>query len=66
MAVADTKRVGRADLSPGDLVFFYSDLHHVGMYVGGGWMVHAPKAGDPVRMKKIDEGTDRRATAGPG
>ena len=36
-----TKRVSRADLQPGDLVFYYSDLHHVGMYVGGGWVVHA-------------------------
>ncbi|GAA0732013.1 C40 family peptidase [Dactylosporangium roseum] len=52
----DTKRVSRADLKPGDLVFYYSDLHHVGMYVGGGWIVHAPTSGDKVRMKKIDDG----------
>lgn len=51
---SDTKRVTRADLKAGDLVFFYSDLHHVGLYVGGGWMVHAPTSGDVVRMKKID------------
>jgi peptidoglycan DL-endopeptidase CwlO len=48
------KSVARADLRPGDLVFFYSDLHHVGLYVGGGWMVHAPSTGDFVRMAKID------------
>jgi cell wall-associated NlpC family hydrolase len=48
------KSVARADLRPGDLVFFYSDLHHVGLYVGGGWMVHAPQTGDFVRMAKID------------
>lgn len=52
----DTKRVSRADLKAGDLVFFYSDLHHVGMYVGGGWMVHAPTSGEKVQMKKIDNG----------
>ncbi|MEV6931546.1 C40 family peptidase [Dactylosporangium sp. NPDC051485] len=50
----DAKAVSRADLRPGDLVFFYSDLHHVGMYVGGGWMVHAPTSGDYVRMAKLD------------
>jgi cell wall-associated NlpC family hydrolase len=50
----DTKRVSRADLRPGDLIFFYSDLHHVAMYVGGNWIVHAPHAGDVVRMKTLD------------
>jgi cell wall-associated NlpC family hydrolase len=38
-------RVGRAvsksDLKPGDLVFFYHPIHHVGMYIGGGKFVHA-------------------------
>jgi cell wall-associated NlpC family hydrolase len=48
------KSVAKADLRPGDLVFFYSDLHHVGLYVGGGWMVHAPQTGDYVRMAKIE------------
>lgn len=46
--------VSKADLRPGDLVFFYSDLHHVGMYVGNGLMVHASRAGVPVRMARID------------
>ncbi|GGM42601.1 NlpC/P60 family protein [Dactylosporangium sucinum] len=50
----DTKAVSRADLRPGDLVFFFSDLHHMGLYVGGGWMVHAPTTGDRVRMAKLD------------
>ncbi|NUR72309.1 MAG: NlpC/P60 family protein [Hamadaea sp.] len=50
----DNKPVSRADLRPGDLVFFFSDLHHMGIYVGGGWMVHAPTTGDFVRMAKID------------
>lgn len=46
--------MSRANLRPGDLVFFFSDLHHMGLYVGGGWMVHAPTTGDFVRMAKID------------
>jgi peptidoglycan DL-endopeptidase CwlO len=50
----ETARVSRADLRPGDLVFYFSDLHHVGMYVGGGWIVHAPRPGDYVRMARMD------------
>jgi cell wall-associated NlpC family hydrolase len=51
-----TKNVTRAALQPGDLVF-YNSLAHVGMYVGNGWVVHAPQTGDHVRMRKIDEGS---------
>jgi cell wall-associated NlpC family hydrolase len=51
-----TARVSRADLRPGDLVFYYADLHHVGMYVGGGWVVHASQAGVPIKMKRVDDG----------
>jgi peptidoglycan DL-endopeptidase CwlO len=51
---AETTRVTRADLKPGDLVFFFSDVHHVGIYVGNGLMVHAPHTGDYVRMQYID------------
>jgi cell wall-associated NlpC family hydrolase len=50
------KPVTRAQLRPGDLVFYYDDLHHMGIYVGGGWMVHAPHTGDYVRMAPIDRG----------
>jgi cell wall-associated NlpC family hydrolase len=42
--------VAKADLRTGDLVFFYSDLHHMGIYVGNGLIVHAPHTGDVVRM----------------
>ncbi|SEM98472.1 NlpC/P60 family protein [Nonomuraea pusilla] len=44
------RHVRREDMRPGDLVFFYSDLHHVGIYLGGGLMVHAPQTGDVVRV----------------
>jgi cell wall-associated NlpC family hydrolase len=46
--------VSRSNARAGDLVFFYSDLHHVGMYVGNGLMVHASRAGVPVKMAYID------------
>lgn len=40
--------VAKEDLQPGDLVFFYSPISHVGMYVGGGMMINAPRSGDLV------------------
>lgn len=45
--------IAREDIRPGDLVFFYSDLHHVGIYIGGGMMIHAPQTGDVVHVSKI-------------
>jgi cell wall-associated NlpC family hydrolase len=41
--------VSRKDLQPGDLVFFGSPIHHVGIYVGGGEMIEAPYTGARVR-----------------
>ncbi|MFB6591031.1 C40 family peptidase [Streptomyces diastaticus] len=38
---------------PGDLVFFYDDISHVGIYIGGGEMIHAPKPGADVRVESI-------------
>ncbi|WP_327268526.1 C40 family peptidase [Streptomyces sp. NBC_01218] len=49
------QRVSRARLAPGDLVFFYSGISHVGLYVGDGKMIHAPRPGAPVRVAPIDE-----------
>ncbi|MFW6689934.1 NlpC/P60 family protein [Streptomyces sp. MAR4 CNX-425] len=40
-------------LQPGDLVFFYSDLHHVGIYAGNGQIIHAPKPGASVRYEAV-------------
>ncbi|MEU8078287.1 NlpC/P60 family protein [Catellatospora citrea] len=51
---ANVKSVSRADLKPGDLVFYYSDLHHVGMYAGNGWIVHASQTGKPIAMRRMD------------
>ena len=44
------KPVSRAALQPGDLVFFYSPVSHVGMYIGNGQMVHAPYSGSVVQV----------------
>ncbi|MFJ2908274.1 NlpC/P60 family protein [Streptomyces sp. NPDC087228] len=46
-------RVATADLRAGDLVFFYDDISHVGIYKGGGMMIHAPKPGANVREESI-------------
>jgi len=48
------QRVSRKDLEPGDLVFFGSPIHHVGMYVGGGEMIEAPYTGASVRRASMD------------
>ncbi|WP_438292176.1 NlpC/P60 family protein [Streptomyces sp. HUAS TT7] len=48
-------RVPRSQLAPGDLVFFYSGISHVGLYIGGGQMIHAPHPGAPVRIAPIDQ-----------
>ncbi|UPT44158.1 MULTISPECIES: C40 family peptidase [unclassified Streptomyces] len=46
-------RVATSDLKPGDLVFFYDDISHVGIYKGDGMMIHAPKPGANVREESI-------------
>jgi len=50
---SETARVDISQLQPGDLVFFGSDLHHVGLYVGGGQMIHAPQTGSVVSYASI-------------
>lgn len=52
---AATKRVAKSNLQPGDLVFF-SGLGHMGMYVGGGKMIHAPRTGKNVEIVSITSG----------
>ena len=47
------RRVSRGNLQPGDLVFFGSPIHHVGMYVGGGDFIHAPHTGDVVKISSL-------------
>ncbi|WP_104522665.1 C40 family peptidase [Blastococcus atacamensis] len=46
--------VSRDQLQPGDLVFFYRPVSHVGIYIGNGQMVHAPTSGDVVKIGSVD------------
>ncbi|KPH97347.1 NLP/P60 protein [Actinobacteria bacterium OV450] len=48
------QRVSRDQLAPGDLVFFYSGVTHVGLYIGNGQMIHAPRPGSTVRVAPVD------------
>lgn len=48
-----TKRVAREDLQPGDLVFFGSPIHHVGIYIGNGNMINSPETGDYVGIRSM-------------
>ncbi|MEU1629139.1 NlpC/P60 family protein [Streptomyces sp. NPDC020096] len=41
-------------LQPGDLVLFYGDLHHIGLYAGNGMVLHAPHTGADVRYESIN------------
>ena len=66
--------VRKADLQPGDLVFFYQPISHVGIYIGNGKIVHASRSGQPVKisdMSRMRFTTARRvsrprARVGPG
>lgn len=49
--------VPSGDLQPGDLVFF-NGLGHMGIYIGGGQMVHAPHTGDVVKVSSLGERSD--------
>ena len=48
-----TARVSTSALMPGDLLFYGSPIHHVGIYVGNGQMVEASETGTPVRYASI-------------
>ncbi|GAB3202491.1 hypothetical protein GCM10027261_40790 [Geodermatophilus arenarius] len=53
--------VARADLMPGDIVYFYSPVSHVGLYIGDGKMVHARTYGQPVAVTSVDQSGYRGA-----
>ncbi|AKL65836.1 NlpC/P60 family protein [Streptomyces goshikiensis] len=52
--VNDGTRIGRSQLQPGDLVFFYGDLHHVGLYAGNNMTLHASNPRGGVKYESID------------
>ena len=47
-------RVSMNALQPGDLVFYYSPISHVGMYIGNGMIVHAANPGAGVRVDRVN------------
>ena len=47
------EHISRSQLQPGDLVFFFADLGHEGMYIGNGLMVDAPTQGVPVHVEPV-------------
>jgi peptidoglycan DL-endopeptidase CwlO len=47
------EHISRSQLQPGDLVFFFADISHVGMYVGDGLMIDAPTFGQPVQIQPV-------------
>jgi len=49
----DGEHISRNDLEPGDLVFFGSNIDHVGFYIGNGLMVDAPHSGSVVRVEQV-------------
>jgi cell wall-associated NlpC family hydrolase len=48
-----TQRISAAQLQPGDLVFTGNPVSHVGMYIGGGQMIHSPHTGDVVKISAV-------------
>ena len=59
---AATPHVPIADAQPGDLLFYYSPISHVGIYLGGGQLVHAPDTGDvrEGRQRQLEQGHRRQ------
>ena len=50
--------VAPSALLAGDVVFFGSPIHHVGIYVGAGYFIHAPRTGDFVKLSKLADRSD--------
>lgn len=63
---SQTRRVSRSQLRPGDLVFFFRGIRHVGMYIGGGRFVHAASYGTGVVISSLSESYYVRRLSGYG
>jgi cell wall-associated NlpC family hydrolase len=50
---ASVPHVSRDQVQPGDLIFYYAPIGHVGIYVGGGMMIHAPNTGTQVALAPV-------------
>ena len=51
---AQVAHVSRGQLQPGDLVFYYGNIHHVAIYIGDDKVIHAPTYGEDVTIAPID------------
>ncbi|HZC26336.1 MAG TPA: NlpC/P60 family protein [Actinopolymorphaceae bacterium] len=49
-----SSKVSRDNLAPGDLVLYYSDMHHIGIYAGDGMVIHAPNPSSSVEYIDMD------------
>ncbi|WP_040338771.1 C40 family peptidase [Candidatus Blastococcus massiliensis] len=49
------RQVSRDELQPGDLVFYYTPISHVALYIGNGMIVHARTYGKPVAVTSVDQ-----------
>ena len=65
--VEEGTKVKRSDLRAGDLVFFNTEgsISHVGIYIGDGDFIHAPRTGKPVMVSSLSDGyySQKYATA---
>ncbi len=61
-----TEQIGRSELQPGDLLFFhtFARLSHVGIYIGEGRFIHAPRRGKNVTIESIDSKYYQKRYAG--
>lgn len=50
---ASVPHVSPSDAQPGDLIFYYSPISHVGIYLGGGQMIHSPQRGSTVSYTQV-------------
>ncbi|WP_033314598.1 NlpC/P60 family protein [Streptomyces iakyrus] len=48
------RKVAKSDLQPGDIIYWYNDNQHNGMYVGNGKAIHAPRTGKNVEIVPLD------------
>ncbi len=53
---ASVPHVPRDQAQPGDLIFFYSPISHVSIYLGNGMQVHAPSTGKTVSVAPVNWG----------
>ena len=58
------RSISRPNLQPGDLVFFGSPISHVGIYIGAGKMVHAPRPGARVQIVEFGNSFGRKRYVG--